>query len=66
MLHPDYQYNPKLIPSMASLLAEGIYPVVLGKGQRLFDEGTTATLNLVEARALSGGVTALIYEPKRS
>lgn len=30
MLHPDYQYNPKLIPSMASLLAEGIYPVVLG------------------------------------
>src|SRR5688572_11298510 len=43
-----------------------VYPVVLGKGQRLFDEGTTATLNLVEARALSGGVTALIYEPKRS
>ena len=43
-----------------------VYPVVLGKGQRLFEEGTTATLNLVEARALSGGVTALIYEPKRS
>jgi dihydrofolate reductase len=43
-----------------------VYPLVLGKGQRLFEEGTTATLNLVEARALSGGVTALIYEPKRS
>ena len=30
MLHPDYQYNPKLIPSMAHLLAHDIYPVVLG------------------------------------
>lgn len=42
-----------------------IYPVVLGKGQRLFEEGTTATLKLVEARPFSGGVTALIYEPER-
>jgi dihydrofolate reductase len=42
-----------------------IYPVVLGTGQRLFEEGTTATLQLVEARPLSGGVTALIYEPER-
>ena len=30
LLHPDYQYNPKLIPSMAQLLAYDIYPVVLG------------------------------------
>ena len=30
MLHPDYQYNPKLIPSIAQLLAQDIYPVVLG------------------------------------
>ncbi len=30
MLHPDYQYTPKLIPSMAYLIAKGIYPVVLG------------------------------------
>ncbi len=30
MLHPDYQYNPKLIPSMVYLLATGVYPVVLG------------------------------------
>lgn len=29
MLHPDYQYTPKLIPSMAYLIAEDIYPVVL-------------------------------------
>ena len=30
MLHPDYQYDPKLIPSMANLLANGVFPVVLG------------------------------------
>jgi glycosyltransferase involved in cell wall biosynthesis len=30
MLHPDYQYNPKLIPSMANLIAEDVYPVVIG------------------------------------
>lgn len=30
MLHPDYQYTPKLIPSIAYLIASGIYPVVLG------------------------------------
>ncbi len=30
MLHPDYQYTPKLIPSMVSLIANNIYPVVLG------------------------------------
>ena len=42
-----------------------VYPVVLGKGQRLFEEGTTATLRLVESRSFSGGVMALIYEPER-
>jgi glycosyltransferase involved in cell wall biosynthesis len=30
MLHPDYQYTPLLIPSMAYLLANGLYDVVLG------------------------------------
>ena len=30
MLHPDYQYTPKLITAMASIIAEGLYPVVLG------------------------------------
>ncbi|MBS1656678.1 MAG: glycosyltransferase family 2 protein [Bacteroidetes bacterium] len=30
MLHPDYQYTPRLIPAMASIIANGIYPVVLG------------------------------------
>lgn len=30
MLHPDYQYTPKLIPSMVLLIANDLYPVVLG------------------------------------
>jgi len=30
MLHPDYQYTPKLIPAMANLLASDLYHVVLG------------------------------------
>ena len=39
MLHPDYQYTPKLIESMAYIIARDVYPVVigsriLGKGAR--------------------------------
>ncbi|HNW97558.1 MAG TPA: glycosyltransferase family 2 protein [Bacteroidales bacterium] len=30
MLHPDYQYTPKLIPSMAHIIANDLYQVVLG------------------------------------
>jgi len=30
MLHPDYQYTPKLIMAMASIIANDVYPVVLG------------------------------------
>jgi glycosyltransferase involved in cell wall biosynthesis len=30
MVHPDSQYTPKLIPAMASLIAAGLYPCVLG------------------------------------
>lgn len=30
MVHPDYQYTPKLIPAMASLIASGLYHCVLG------------------------------------
>lgn len=37
MVHPDYQYTPKLIPAMAAVLANGLYPAILasrilGKG----------------------------------
>ena len=28
MLHPDYQYTPLLIPSIAHLISSGLYPVV--------------------------------------
>ena len=42
-----------------------IYPVVLGKGKRLFQDGTTTTLKLVETQSFSSGVAALIYEPDR-
>ena len=30
MIHPDYQYTPKLIPAMASMIANGVHPCVLG------------------------------------
>jgi len=30
MVHPDYQYTPKLIPAMASLISSGLYHCVLG------------------------------------
>jgi len=30
MLHPDYQYTPRLLPAMASIIANGLHPCVLG------------------------------------
>jgi glycosyltransferase involved in cell wall biosynthesis len=30
MVHPDYQYTPKLLPSMVALIGNGLYPCVLG------------------------------------
>ncbi len=30
MIHPDYQYTPRLIPAMAAMIATGLYPCVLG------------------------------------
>lgn len=48
MLHPDYQYTPKLIPSMAYLIASGTYPVVLGS--RILGKG-----------ALKGGMPRYKY-----
>ena len=40
MLHPDYQYTPKLIPSMVNIIGEGLYPVVLGS--RILGRGALA------------------------
>lgn len=42
-----------------------VYPVVVGKGKRLFREDLATTWKLVEARSFSSGVVALIYEPAR-
>jgi dihydrofolate reductase len=42
-----------------------VYPVVVGKGKRLFKEGIPATLKLLESRSFSSGVVALVYEPER-
>lgn len=37
MLHPDYQYTPRLIPSMTYLISSGLYDVVLGS--RILNNG---------------------------
>ena len=42
-----------------------VYPVVLGKGKRLFGDGSKATLKLVETKSFSSGVVLLRYQPDR-
>ena len=42
-----------------------VYPVVVGRGRRLFKEGVPATLKLLESQSFSSGVVALVYEPDR-
>jgi dihydrofolate reductase len=42
-----------------------VYPVVLGKGQRFFQEGIPATLKLARAQTFSSGVVGLVYEVER-
>lgn len=53
MLHPDYQYTPKLLVAMASLVAIGQYDVVLGS--RILSEG-----------ALKGGMPLYKYLANRA
>ncbi|MEO5970564.1 MAG: glycosyltransferase family 2 protein [Bdellovibrionia bacterium] len=52
MLHPDYQYTPKLITAMASLIAYDVYDVVLGS--RILGKG-----------ALQGGMPLYKYISNR-
>lgn len=52
MLHPDYQYTPKLIPSMVNIIGEDLYPVVLGS--RILGKG-----------ALKGGMPLYKYIANR-
>ena len=40
-----------------------VYPIILGKGKRLFDEGSAANLQLAESQAFDTGVVKLIYRP---
>ena len=40
-----------------------VYPIVLGRGKRLFQEWSEAKLELAEAKAMGSGVVALIYRP---
>lgn len=52
MLHPDYQYTPKLIPAMVSIIGEDLYPVVFGS--RILGKG-----------ALKGGMPLYKYVSNR-
>ena len=42
-----------------------VYPVVVGSGKRLFEEGIPAALKLLGSQSFSSGVVALAYEPDR-
>jgi glycosyltransferase involved in cell wall biosynthesis len=53
MLHPDYQYTPKLVRAMVSLLGEDVYDVVLGS--RILGNG-----------ALQGGMPLYKYVANRA
>jgi glycosyltransferase involved in cell wall biosynthesis len=52
MLHPDYQYTPLLITAMASMVAYGVYDVVLGS-------------RIIGGRALRGGMPIYKYIANR-
>jgi len=52
MVHPDYQYTPKLITAMASMIAFGVYDVVLGS-------------RIIGGGALKGGMPRYKYVSNR-
>ncbi|MEW6141148.1 MAG: glycosyltransferase family 2 protein [Thermodesulfobacteriota bacterium] len=52
MLHPDYQYSPKLVPAIAAMVASGEYDVVLGS-------------RIVGGKARSGGMPIYKYVANR-
>src|SRR5271167_1502829 len=52
MIHPDYQYTPKLIPAMASIIANGLHPCVLGS-------------RILGGYSLKGGMPAWKYVANR-
>ncbi|HSC27664.1 MAG TPA: glycosyltransferase family 2 protein [Vicinamibacterales bacterium] len=52
MVHPDYQYTPKLIPSMVALVASGLFECVLGS-------------RILGGQALAGGMPVWRYVANR-
>jgi len=48
MVHPDYQYTPRLVTAMASMVAYGVYDVVLGS-------------RIIGGQALRGGMPLYKY-----
>lgn len=52
MVHPDYQYTPKLIPAMATLIGNDLYPCVLGS-------------RILGGRAIKGGMPLWKYVANR-
>ncbi|MDA8405000.1 MAG: glycosyltransferase family 2 protein [Desulfobacteraceae bacterium] len=52
MVHPDYQYTPKLIPAMASMIGNGLYSCVLGS-------------RILGGHALKGGMPKWKYVANR-
>src|SRR5436853_3266180 len=52
MLHPDYQYTPLLVTAMASMVAHGVYDVVLGS-------------RIIGGQALRGGMPFYKYVANR-
>src|SRR6267378_4077476 len=52
MVHPDYQYTPLLVTAMASMVAYGVYDVVLGS-------------RILGGTALSGGMPLYKYVANR-
>jgi glycosyltransferase involved in cell wall biosynthesis len=53
MLHPDYQYDPRLVTAMAAMVASGVYDAVLGS--RILGQG-----------ALRGGMPLYKYVSNRA
>jgi glycosyltransferase involved in cell wall biosynthesis len=52
MVHPDYQYTPRLIPAMSSMIASGLYECVLGS-------------RILGGKALAGGMPVWKYVSNR-
>ena len=53
MVHPDYQYTPKLVPALAHCISSGLYDVALGS-------------RILGGRALAGGMPLYKYVANRA